>query len=466
MLIREYLVREAERLTGRFRRTWPAPSAWDEWVSARRAQFHEMLGIDTYLAATRTPLRVHTERVITRPGFRIEVLRYESLPGLYVAANLYVPDTDRPAPGIVYVCGHSDDQKVHYQSHPRRLAQLGFVTLIVDTIQLGEVRGIHHGIYRYGCFHWISRAYSPAGVEVWNAIRGLDLLSERAEVDPARLGITGTSGGGAISWWTAAADERIRAVAPSCGTATTASHIRERTIDGHCDCMFPANLYGWSLLEMSALVAPRPLLIASAARDSIFTEEGIRAFHEELAALYSHLSHPDHIELVTFDGPHSYHPRTRTAIFSWFARHLQGREIAPEAIGDIGEEREEARTLAVFSAGPPPNDASTAVQDWFIRRPAPPEITDAEALTSYRAQLCDRLRQTAFQAFPAAPPPLEVKVHHRWADGGGAEGARFSYQSEEGWRLVGELRRPAAASVPAPTAVALQPPGERREGGL
>ena len=57
-----------------------------------------------------------------------------------------------------------------------------------DTIQFGEIRGDHHGTWSQGRFHWFSRGYSPAGVECWNGIRGLDLLAEREEVDAERMG--------------------------------------------------------------------------------------------------------------------------------------------------------------------------------------------------------------------------------------------------------------------------------------
>ena len=78
-------------------------------------------------------------------------------------------------PGVLYVCGHADTQKVYYQAHPRRFAELGFACLIVETIELGEVRGDHHGVYRDGFHHWISRGYSPAAIEAINGVRGLAL---------------------------------------------------------------------------------------------------------------------------------------------------------------------------------------------------------------------------------------------------------------------------------------------------
>ena len=58
--------------------------------------------------------------------------------------------------------------------------------MTIDTLQLGEIEGIHHGTYRYGMWWWLNRGYTPAGVEAWNCIRALDYLQSRAEVDPKR----------------------------------------------------------------------------------------------------------------------------------------------------------------------------------------------------------------------------------------------------------------------------------------
>ena len=76
-------------------------------------------------------------------------------------------------------------------------ANLYALSLVRHGLGAGEVRGYHHGPYREGWFHWYSRGYTPAGVEMLNGIRGLDLLAQHPEVNPDRLGVTGISGGGA-----------------------------------------------------------------------------------------------------------------------------------------------------------------------------------------------------------------------------------------------------------------------------
>ena len=466
--IRAYMAREARRITHRALADYPDAAAWRRLVPDRRRQFMEMMGLESLAPiAARTPLNTKVTGVVERPSYRIEKLYYESLPKLYVAANLYVPtNLAARAPGVLYVCGHSETQKVHYQAHPRRLAELGFITLIVDTIQLGEVRGYHHGPYYEGWFHWYSRGYTPAGIETLNAIRGLDLLAARPDVDANRLGVTGISGGGATTWWTAGADERVRAAAPACGTATLASHIEDLTIDGHCDCMWWNNTYGWDLADVGALIAPRPLLIASANHDPIFTIASIREVHAQLEPLYGKLNAAENLRLVETPGGHGYQPSSRTAIFSWFLKHLAGKDVAPEEVGDLDErpeKQESENTLRVFIVGPLPDDRTLTIHEDSFAPPQSPEITDRAGLERVRAQTVAALRQKTFGAFPDSPPPLDTQVEVEF-ENGQTLGVRFAFTPEGGWRLRGVLTVARSTPQPSPAIVALSSPGEKRGG--
>jgi cephalosporin-C deacetylase-like acetyl esterase len=472
MTMRDYLSREARRITDRAHVDCADAAKWRVTSAERRRQFLDMMGLEAMPSYdSRPPLNVRVTGVVERPAYRIEKLYYESLPQLYVTANLYIPSRPAPTsadgryPGVLYVCGHADTQKVHYQSQPRRFAELGFVCLAVETVQLGEVRGYHHGCYREGWWHWYSRGYSPAAIELWNGIRGLDLLTQRADVDPDRLGVTGMSGGGAVTWFVAAGDERIKVAASVCGTATLASQIGDRTIDGHCDCMWWVNTQQWDLADLGALIAPRPLMIASADRDPIFTIASIREVHQQLSKLYGALGVPERLHLVETPGGHSYHERSRTAIYSLFIRHLQGREIPPEQVGDSNEAPESMETeeaLRVFVNGPLPEDRTPIIQDSFIALPEPPPIEDREGLERVRQETVTRLRETSFRAFPADPPDLAVQIEFEFANGSNA-GYRFAFTSEEGWRLHGRFHLPADAPRPTPATIVLRNADEERD---
>ena len=204
---------------------------WNEKKNEYRNQLREMLGLDPL--PERTPLQVKITGTVQHDEFEVRKLHYQSSPGLYVTGNLYVPKKlTAPAPAILYVCGHGRVQidgvnygnKTHYQHHGAWFARNGYVCLTIDTIQLGELEGIHHGTYRHRMWWWNSRGYTPAGVEAWNGIRAIDLLESLDFVDKNRIGVTGRSGGGAYSWWIATLDERIKAAAPVAGITDLQNH--------------------------------------------------------------------------------------------------------------------------------------------------------------------------------------------------------------------------------------------------
>jgi cephalosporin-C deacetylase-like acetyl esterase len=462
--IRTYLCREAAQITDGAVHDLTTARAWNNQRPKKLQQYYEMLGIDHLMAKSeRPPLNVKVTGVLDREKYRIEKLYYESLPKLYVTANLYVPKGLKGrAPGVLYVCGHSPGQKVPYQPHARRWAELGFVTLIIDSIQLGEIRGFHHGCYREGWWNWYSRGYTPAGVECWNGIRGIDLLQSRPEVDPDRIGVTGISGGGANSWWIGAADERVKVVAPVCGTGTIKSHVAERTVDGHCDCMYYINYYGWDLSDVGALIAPRPLLVASANRDGLFTIESIKDYCDRVEKVYKRLGVGDRFQFVETPGPHSYHKISRTAIFSWFMKHLMNSDVNPEAIADVDERNEAEKDLVVYGDNKPADEKLTTVQDWFIPKAEPPAIADKSSLEKERKRIVDLLAQRTFHQFPAKPCPLNSRVTMRNAEGN--SNSRILFASEDGIELVATFAVPKGAQEQkkSPCMVFLRSPRSKR----
>jgi hypothetical protein len=124
--IRDYLSREAGRITSK---ALDGISGIEDLLHQRpekHRQFLEMMGLDAWWTERREPPPVTVTGVVEREKFRIEKLYYEAAPGLLVTANLYVPKPlSGRAPGVLYVCGHARSQKVHYQAHPRRLPSSG-----------------------------------------------------------------------------------------------------------------------------------------------------------------------------------------------------------------------------------------------------------------------------------------------------------------------------------------------------
>jgi len=462
--IREHLCRVAAEVTDNSLADIETKEQWLEERPKRLRQYLEMQGILDFLPKEeRPPLNVKVTGVVKRDDVTIEKLHYESLPKLYVTGNLYIPNNlDGPAPAVIYVCGHSDTQKLHYQPHARRWAQLGFVTLILDTIQFGEIKGMHHGCYRYGQWHWYSRGYTPAGVELWNAIRGIDLLQERDEVIPGKIGITGISGGGATSWWTAAADERIKVAAPVCGTGTVKAHVKDLTWDGHCDCMMFINTYQQDLADCGALIAPRPLMVASADRDGIYSIASIRETYSKVKKIYDLYGAGDDCQLVETPGGHSYHNISRTRIFSFFMKHLMGKDVPPESIEDVGEEVESEETLRVYVDGPPSDERTSTIQESFIPVAKAPVIESQEDVVPERNRLVEILKEKTFGHFPEQPCDLDVETDFEYMNDE-TKLARLAFTPEQDWRLHAKLIRPAESQDKnSPALIFLYSPGGER----
>ncbi|HEY7498209.1 MAG TPA: hypothetical protein VH740_06840 [Vicinamibacterales bacterium] len=464
--IRDYLSREARRITNSSLADVTSAAGFAERSAEGRKRFMNMMGLgDLQPAGRREPVPFTVTGVLDRPGYRIEKLHYQSLPNLHVTANLYLPKSAASGerrPGVLYLCGHEKNQKVAYQAHPKKFAELGFPTLIVETVQLGEVTGFHHGCYQEGWFHWYSRGYSPAAIELLNGIRALDLLAARNDVDGTRFGVTGISGGSATTWWVAAADERVKACAPVCGTATLAAHVYDRVIDGHCDCMWWPNTALWDLTDVAALIAPRPLLVASANQDGIFPIASIHEAYARVERLYRTLGKPEHVRFVETPGGHSYHERSRTAVFSWFLEHLTGKRIAPTAVGDAETDAgklESFESLKVYVSGNPSGNRALTIHDELITVAPPPRVETAADVTRARTEIVGKLRADTFNHFPRTAPALAVQEEYA-LDGG--SGTRFAFTSEEGWRLHGIRRQPRSGSGRLPAVVILKSPGEDR----
>src|SRR5262249_30275733 len=194
--------------------------------------------------------------------------------------------------------------------------------------------GIHHGThprYKYNFWWWQTLGYTPAGIECWNAMRALDYLQTRKEVDAKRLGVTGRSGGGATSWWLAAADDRVQCIIPVAGIADLRAHLvegladpyRKGVITGHCDCMYMVNTYRWDFPEVAALCAPRPLMLGNSDADGIFPVPGYRRLAEKVRRVYDLYGAGDKFIVVETEGPHKDTPELRLAAYRWLNRCLK-----------------------------------------------------------------------------------------------------------------------------------------------
>jgi hypothetical protein len=410
---------------------------WNQQKVTYRAQLHEMLGLDPL--PPKTDLKATVTGKLDHPEFTVEKLHFQSMPGLYVTANLYIPKKlVKPAPTILYVCGHalvktngvSYGNKVAYQHHGSWFARNGYVCLVIDTVQLGEIEGIHHGTYREGMWWWNSRGYSSAAAEAWNCIRALDYLETRPEVDKTRFGVTGRSGGGAYSWWVAALDERIKAACPVAGITDLQNHVVDGTVEGHCDCMFMVNTYRWDFAQVAALVAPRPLLIGNTDKDTIFPLDGVVRLHERARKVYELNKAADKLGLLITEGPHHDTQDLQIPVLRWFNRWLKN-DLSP--VPNFAETLFTGQQLKVFDQLPA-DEITRKCYENFTQL-----ASDAQPLDAKKA-LAD-LQQKTFDGWPAAVAPHGVRqlasVNH--------EGVRLTvheFESQPGVMLRFYLARP------------------------
>lgn len=380
------------------------PADWEQRAPEYRRQLREMLGLDPW--PERTPLNAVVTSTTDHADFTVEKVHFQSSPRLYVTGNLYVPkQRDGRLPAVLYVSGHGPSKKngvsfgnkVSYQHHGAWFARHGYVCLIIDTIQMGEIEGLHHGTYREGMWWWNSRGYTPAGVEAWNSIRAIDYLQSRPEVDPEKIGMTGRSGGGAYSWWTAAIDERVKVVAPIAGITDLHDHVVEGVVSGHCDCMFMVNTYRWDYAEVAALVAPRPLLIGNTDRDSIFPLAGVVRVHRQVADIYKLLNAETNLALLITEGPHKDTQDLQVPVLRWFNRFLKGED---PLIRIAAEKFFEPEQLKVFPTLPA-DEIVTRVHETFVpAAPAPQVPADRVEWERMKVGWGEELLENVFAGWP------------------------------------------------------------------
>lgn len=372
---------------------------WDAKKREYRRQLFDMLGLDPL--PERTPLEATVTGKVEHDEFTVEKLHYQSQPKLYVTGNLYVPKglkDGEKVPAILYVCGHgavkkdgvSYGNKVHYQHHGAWYARHGYVCLVIDSLQLGEIEALHHGMYREKMWWWPARGYTPAGVEAWNCIRALDYLQSRPEVDGEKLGVTGRSGGGAYSWWIAALDERIKAAVPVAGITDLRNHVVDGCVEGHCDCMYMNNTYQWDYPLVAALVAPRPLVISNTDRDPIFPLDGVYRTYVGARKVYGLHKAGDKIAFNITSGGHVDTQELQMQAFRWFDQHLQGVD---RAITKPAEKYFEPAQLRVFDKLPE-DQINTTIQETFVAAAKEPAVpADGNAWHDRRTQLLKTLEE-------------------------------------------------------------------------
>lgn len=296
-----------------------------------------------------TPLNARTVSIVARPGYHIEKIIFESQPRVYVTGLLYIPDRmELPAPAVLFVCGHALEAKgaPEYQRVCHDLARNGMVAFAIDPTGQGErittldpeTRAMSHGWgtseHSYQGQGSILVGMSIARYFLHDALRAVDYLQERPEVDPGRIGITGNSGGGTQTTLVCmSGDERIKAAVP-CTYVTSREHYYQTGQPQDAEQLqFGMTANGIDFDDMFYPFAPRPLLIG-AVRSDFFSPEGTHLTWERLRRAYRLFGEEDKAGLAWAPGRHAYHAELRQAAVNWFRKHLLRAEPNFQTVPD------------------------------------------------------------------------------------------------------------------------------------
>jgi cephalosporin-C deacetylase-like acetyl esterase len=303
----------------------------DRWSKVRneddllrlRAELREsLLGMIGGLPTEKTDLHATVAGAISATGFHIEKLIYQSLPGFYVTALVYVPENgDKVHPAILVPAGHAANGKDHYQALCQRLVLRGYLVISWDPVGQGERSQFWDAKANKSRYNLICGEHAVMGNlaylagtnlarwEIWDGMRAVDYLLTRSDVDGERISITGTSGGGFQTALLGALDERIKVVIPSCYITALPMRVENRIFaDSDSDPeqdLFGLISKGVDNAGMLLALYPRAAMVATATLD-FFPVQGARSSYSEVSSFYKRFGHGDRIEFVESYNRHEY----------------------------------------------------------------------------------------------------------------------------------------------------------------
>ncbi|NPV08475.1 MAG: prolyl oligopeptidase family serine peptidase [Anaerolineae bacterium] len=307
------------------RRQLRTTTDFEEYRDKVRRNLWEVLGG----MPERTSLDPRLVGMLERDGYRIEKVIFESRPRFYVTALVYVPTGGKPPfPAVLRPLGHYPQGKATYygggpevQGHCIALARKGYVVLTFDPY--GQLERGSYFDPRSGNNHFIQGTQGIlTGMHLgqhylWDAVRALDYLVSRPEVDAQRLCVTGTSGGGTQTVYLAAVDERLAVSVPVCYVME--SHRQFGPSQLHPESVFPGCVqpYGPNNTALACCFAPKPQLIIGALHDPAFPHESMQAVYEEVRHVYRLYDAEERLALVLTDSDHGYTLPMRQAMYRW-----------------------------------------------------------------------------------------------------------------------------------------------------
>lgn len=441
--------------TAEFVTRWKAPVDAESWKQRRpvvERAFRRAIGLEKL--PERTPLNA---RVLARCEFgdyTVENVLFESRPGFPVTANLYRPTgpANGRRPAVLSPIGHfltPGKTAPEVQTRCIKLAKLGFIVLAYDAIGQGE-RMTPGNIHHDAGYALLPLGETIAGWMVWDSMRALDYLLTRDDVDAARLGITGNSGGGLNTLFTAALDERLHAAVIVGFTFEFGNWAKYG--GAHCTCThLPSVFHEMNWFEIAGLIAPRAVMMIQGGNDGIFPISGARQSATDVGSIYQWLGQSDRARFVELPGlPHAYSRPYRETMYGWMMAHLQSRS------SDEKFDEGDIQTL-------PEQDARLLCDPERSFIPRTPTVVDlarqraTEALGKLPSAISPETRESVLQWLRTlvAPPEsqphfLSTRTHPKSLVAGGTL-EKLSFNSEDGARIPGLLWLPERSARAAQT---------------
>lgn len=328
---------------------------WLKRQSQVVATFNKILGP----FPQKTPLNPVVTGVVEKEGVRMEKVYFESLPGYYVTGALFLPsDKKGKVPAILWCSGHSNAgyRGGTYMPVILNLVKKGFAVFAFDPIGQGERKQYVVNSkkklpsptqeHSYPGSQLFLAGRSPAYYFIWDGIRAIDYLYSRQEIDTARIGVTGRSGGGTQTAYIAAFDSRVKAAAPECYITSYEKLLMTMGPQDAEQNFAKSIYYGLDIADLLVCFAPKPMLIVSTTRD-IFSIQGTREVYKEVKRTYTYLGNADHLRMVEDDAGHASTQLNREALCRFFQLYLSNPGKAVDEDVPVFTEEE----LQVTAAG-------------------------------------------------------------------------------------------------------------------
>jgi hypothetical protein len=348
-------------------REFPKIASREAWQArAKEIREHVLVSCGLWPMPDKTPLQPQVFGRIEREGYSMEKVYFQSLPGFYVAGNLYRPvgHGKGPFPGILNPHGHwnegrlADNKDGSIAARCISFARQGMVAFSYDMVGYNDTlfavdrdapadrRSSQHRQFATNPVNLLWNV-SLMGLQTWDSIRAVDFLESLPDVDRKRLACTGESGGGTQTFMLGSVEDRLAAQAP----VVMVSH----TMQGGCLCEnAPGLRVEYSNMEIAAAAAPRPQILVAATGD--WTKDTLTVEGPAIEHIYELLGAPDHLKYVRFDFGHNYNQTSREAVYDWFGHWLL-KNADPALLKEKPYQKEPDADLRVFPDGKLPRGA-------------------------------------------------------------------------------------------------------------